>query len=164
MVDVSIDVYVLCQEQIMKEQCSRLGEVCQIAHWEKVESMMYASVLILGENLVVSKHFFNHSPPRTSVIIDTAGDFLLSYGRDDSGITSLIWRKFWIDMAENVNSFPLTQHFRWSPSTTAFEKNSQTKTCCISTEPVRSGAHVRSLNTSGLKVLLRDGRSTSLHN
>ena len=37
MVDVSIDVYVLLLEQVMKEQCLRLGESCQIPHWEEVE-------------------------------------------------------------------------------------------------------------------------------
>ena len=45
--------------------------------------MMYASVLILGEKLVVSKHFFDWSPLSTGAIIDIAGDFLLSYGRED---------------------------------------------------------------------------------
>ena len=38
MVDVSTNVYVLLQEQIMKEQSSRKGEVRQIPHLEEVEN------------------------------------------------------------------------------------------------------------------------------
>ena len=56
--------------------------------------MMYTNVLISGEKLVVSKHFVYQSPPSTSVITDTIGDFLFSYGKEDSGITGLILRKF----------------------------------------------------------------------
>ena len=52
--------------------------------------MMYASVLILGEKPVVSKHFFNRSPLSIGVITDTIGNFLLSYAREDFGITGLI--------------------------------------------------------------------------
>ena len=52
--------------------------------------MVYTSVLISKEKLVVSKHFFNHSPPRTSAITDTTSDFFLSYGKGDFGITGLI--------------------------------------------------------------------------
>ena len=37
MVDVSIDVYVLLLEQVMKEQCLGFGESCQIPYWEVVE-------------------------------------------------------------------------------------------------------------------------------
>ena len=73
-----------------------------------VSIMKYANVLILGEKLVVCKHFLYQSPPRTCAIADTTGDFLLSYGREDFGITSLILRKFRIDKADSVKSFPLT--------------------------------------------------------
>ena len=52
--------------------------------------MMYANVLISREKLVVSKNFLYRSPPSTCVIADTTGDFLLSYGREGFGITSLI--------------------------------------------------------------------------
>ena len=52
--------------------------------------MMYASVLISGEKLVVSKNFLYRYPPSTYVIADMTGDFLLSYGREDFGITGLI--------------------------------------------------------------------------
>ena len=52
--------------------------------------MMYASVLISGEKLVVSKHFLYRSPPRTCAIADMIGGVLLSYEREDSGITGLI--------------------------------------------------------------------------
>ena len=128
---------------------------------KRLKSIMYSSVLMSGEKMVVSKHFFNCSPLRTGTITNT-GVVLLSYGREDSRITSLIWRKFWIDMAKTMNSFPLTQQFRWFPYTIAFEKNFQTKIWCTSKEPVRSGAQVWSLNTLGMKVPLRDGRSTSL--
>jgi len=57
---------------------------------KRLNIMMYANVLISGEKLVVSKHFLYRSPPRTCAIVDMIGGVLLSYEREDSGITGLI--------------------------------------------------------------------------
>lgn len=69
--------------------------------------MMHAKAFISGEKLTVYIDYFFYVPP-SSAPASAIRVLLSSYGREDLGMTGQICSRFWIDMGETENCFPLT--------------------------------------------------------